>query len=65
MKPAFNDEHEALNAPYLPLKDYVGVKPVQHQPKQKAESVSIWMLLLLIAVGFCLFTLILWIASNV
>jgi hypothetical protein len=64
MKPVFLNEDEALSAPYRPLKDYVGVKPVRHQPKQKAESGSIWMRLLLIAVGFCLFTSILWSASN-
>lgn len=65
MKPVFNDESEALTAQYRPLIDYVNTKPVQHQPKQKAESGSIWMRLLLIAVGFCLFTSILWSASNV
>ena len=65
MKPVFLNEQEALNAPTKPLIDYVGTKPVQHQPKQKSESGSIWMRLLLIAVGFCLFTSILWSASNV
>ena len=65
MKPVFNNETEALTAQYRPLIDYVGTKPVQHKPKQKAESGSIWMRLLLIAVGFSLFTLILWSASNV
>lgn len=59
------DENNLLDVPYRPLKDYVGVKPVQHQPKRKGESGSIWMRLLLIAVGFCLFTSILWSASNV
>ena len=61
----FESEQEALNAPVETLIDYVGTKPVQHQPKQKAESGSVWMRLLLIAVGFCLFTSILWSASNV
>lgn len=59
------DENDLLSAPTKPLIDYVGTKPVQHQPKQKAESGSIWMRLLLIAVVFCLFTSILWSASNV
>ena len=64
MKPVFSDESEALTAQYRPLIDYVGTSHVQHQPKQKTESGSIWMRLLLIAVGFCLFTSILWSASN-
>lgn len=65
MKPIFLNEQEALSAPTKPLIDYVGTKPVQRQQKQKSESGSIWMRLLLIAVGFCLFTSILWSASNV
>lgn len=64
MKPVFTNESEALSAPYRPLKDYVDAKPVQHQPAHKIESGSIWMRLLLIAVGFGLFMSILWSASN-
>lgn len=59
------DENDLLNAPTKPLIDYVSTKPAQRQAKQKAESGSIWMRLLLAAIGFCLFTLILWSASNV
>jgi len=64
MKPVFRSESEALSAPYCPLKDYVGVKPVQHQPKQKSESGSIWWRIALVIVVFALCSLILWSASN-
>lgn len=65
MKPVFTNESEALSAPYLPLKDYVSAKPVQRRPNQKAESGSIWMRVALFIIGFAIFSLMLWSASNV
>jgi len=59
------DENDLLSAPTKPLIDYVSTKPAQHQPKQDAGSGSIWMRILLAAIGFCLFALMLWSASNV
>lgn len=64
MKLFQKNENELLHAPTKPLIDYVGVNPVQHKPKQKRESSSIWKTLLLCAVGFGFAVLMLWSASN-